>query len=102
MRNLAFTRDAIAGGLVQRAFTAGNSHYRAGDRLAAEAILAMPPSNMRALVENRFIELFPKHEVAGERFIVPADKGHFNVIVGHKLNSAPLSRDEAEDLATRP
>jgi hypothetical protein len=101
MRTLAFHPDAIAGGIVQRAFTSGTDYYRSGQRISGEALRSMPTQNMRALVENRFIELFPTDNNA-ERFIVPAGKGQFHVIAGHKLNSAPLSREDAEDLATRP
>jgi hypothetical protein len=52
------TRD-IGGGIVRRLFTAANHTFRAGDKLTAEQIKAWPAGNRRALIESRFIEVYP-------------------------------------------
>lgn len=52
------TRE-IGGGIVRRLFTAGERTYRAGDHIEADVIKAWPATNRRALIENRFLEVYP-------------------------------------------
>lgn len=52
------TKD-IGGGIVRRTFRSVDTTYRAGEKISAEQIMAWPHSNRRALIENRFIEVYP-------------------------------------------
>lgn len=96
--------DADVGGArVQRYFNharVGKEFHR-GNSLTAAEVLAILPTNRRALAEQGYIEIWPK-AVDAERHVVHNGGGRYDVIAGTKLNGAPLTRDEAEDLATRP
>jgi hypothetical protein len=60
----------------------------------------MPVANRQALIDKRFIEVFPKDATgAGERHIVSAGFGKYHVIEGKKLNEFPLTKQEADALA---
>ena len=52
------TKD-IGGGIVRRVFRSNSKLFMAGERLTAEQIMAWPTANRRALIENRFIEVYP-------------------------------------------
>lgn len=52
------TKD-IGGGVVRRTFRNGDVTLRAGDKLTVDQIMAWPFGNRRALIENRFIEVYP-------------------------------------------
>jgi hypothetical protein len=104
-------KDAeIGGGVVRRRFNmtvpgaAGVVSVVPGTKLAAEQILAMPIGNRRGLVRMGHIDVFPKAAALpdAERHIVHNGGGRYDVIAGVKLNAAVLTREEAEELATRP
>src|SRR6185437_14352844 len=92
----------IGGAKVRRTFTIGARRVFAGDRLTAEELLALPLANRRALTDSNYIDVWPKapngSPANAERHIVSNGFGKFSVIVGHKLNEHPLTKDEAERL----
>lgn len=94
----------IGGARVRRVFRRGDEAMLAGRILTAAEVIAIAPANRRALREAGFIELFPKGPVesVGERHIVHMGGGKYDVIAGRRLNDAPLTKEQAEDLATRP
>jgi hypothetical protein len=94
----------IGGARVRRVFRRGNESLFAGTVLSAAEVVAFAPANRRALREAGFIEIFPRGPVesVGERHIVHMGGGKYDVIKGKKLNDVPLTKDEAEDLATQP
>jgi hypothetical protein len=99
----------IGGARVRRIFRNGDQMLRAGTMLSADQVLSIPPANRRALAEAGFIELYPRPIIESvgigsnaERHIVHMGGGKYDVIAGIKLNDGPLTKDEAEDLATKP
>jgi len=94
----------IGGARVRRLFRRGEETLRAGTMLSASEVIKFAPANRRALVEAGFIEVYPRGPVesVGERHIVHMGGGKYDVIKGVKLNDSPLTKDEAEDLATQP
>jgi hypothetical protein len=92
----------IGGGFVRRSFTNNGAFLKKGDELTPAQIDAM--HNRRALISNEMIAVYPPGGAAaiGERHIVHNGGGRFDVIAGQRLNDRPLSKDEAEELATRP
>jgi hypothetical protein len=96
----------IGGGFVRRAFTDGETLMAVGAPLSAEKINAWP--NRRTLIESGLIAVYPPHGEGAattgpaERHMVHLGRGQYDVIAGTKLNDRPLSKDEAEDLATQP
>lgn len=94
----------VGGARVRRTFTRSGETMRMGQMLSAAEVLAIPITNRRALSDSNFIEVFPRGplESVGENHIVHLGRGQFDVIRGVKLNAAPLTKDDAEELATRP
>lgn len=99
----------IGGARVRRVFTRGTEQLFAGTILSAAEVCAFAPANRRALREAGFIEIFPRGPVESvgvgsdaERHIVHMGGGKYDVIAGVKLNASPLTKEEAEDLATAP
>lgn len=95
----------IGGAFVRLGFTDSAGRFlRAGTRLSAAEVNAM--KNHKALVRIGKIAVFPPSgdapATAGERHIVHNGGGRFDVIAGRRLNDKPLTKDEAEELATRP
>ena len=100
---LHISDDDVGGARVRRIFTAAGRTLRAGDTLTRDEVLAM--RNRRTLAEIGAIEIWPRTMggiADAERHIVHNGGGRFDVIAGHKLNARPLTKDEAEELATRP
>lgn len=100
----------IGGGIARRTFTSGGVRIVAGRRFSGDELRAMPAANRNSLIENRFIEVWPKVDaepaadsqaepVATERFTVSRGFGKYDVVEGFRLNEAPLSKDEAVALA---
>ena len=94
----------IGGARVRRVFSMRGEHLQANRHLSADEVLAIPISNRRALIDAGFLEVYPKRSpvkhVNEARFVIrTGDK--FDVIVGHKLNTEPLSRPDADRLAGR-
>lgn len=100
--------DDIGGARVRRTFTRGAQIMRRGDTLNAEDICSMGANNRRALINAGYIEVWPKSPIqsigsgSGSRHIVYLCRGQYDVIEGRKLNEKPLSKEDAEELATRP
>lgn len=96
--------EQIGGAVVRRRINRGDATpLFPGAHLSREEVLAMPTANRQALVRAEHLWLEPKVvDSVGERHIVHLGRGQYDVIEGKKLNAAPLSKDEAEDLATRP
>jgi len=102
--------DAIGGAVVRRRINRGDrAPLLSGDRLTRDEVLAMPPANRRALVATERLWLLPigKATEAGDDMratshVVQVGKNLFDVIQGVKLNDQPLSKEAAEELATRP
>lgn len=97
----------IGGAYVRRLFTRGKETLTAGRNLSREEVLAIPPVNRRALIDQGKLELYPLaprlEDGAAVKVIAPGEKkGTYNVIAGRIINTAPLTRDEAEELATKP
>lgn len=101
---LQITDQDIGGARVRQKFTRAGEVLFAGKQLTADEVLAIPMANRRALADAGYIEIFPRPPITsvGERHIVHLGRGQYDVIQGLKLNQAPLSKDEAEELATRP
>jgi hypothetical protein len=91
----------IGGARVRRRFSRGTEALLAGHMLTGEEVRGIPVANRRALIDAGFIEVFPHGfgEDAGEKHIVHLGRGQYDVIQGHKLNDAPLTKDEAQQLA---
>lgn len=97
--------DQLGGAKVFRAF----GTYKRGDIIPPDALAAMPMANLRALMDQRFIVAWPLGEgpvpVApvirqGEPHIVQRPgTNRYDVILGEKLNVAPLSKADADRLA---
>ena len=90
----------VGGGVVSRRFTLGGEVLLAGTELTREQLLAMPRSNRRALIENRFLRVWPASVGAGgQRFAIHRGGGAYDVIEGRLLNTEPLTKAQAEALA---
>lgn len=95
----------IGGGYVRRRFTCGGRVRYSGEKLTAEDLAAMPHRNREALIEMRSIDIYPKGDGGSqysERHIVHRGCGKFDVIEGRKLNTEPLTKEQAEALAGTP
>lgn len=97
---VALDRD-IGGGVVVRRFSIGDRPVFVGTRLSRGDILAI--RNRRTLIGGGMIAIHPPTIAErAERHIVHNGGGRYDVIEGRKLNAGPLTKDEAEDLATTP
>lgn len=70
---IALETKEIGGGIVRRLFTSAGHTFRAGDKLTPEQILQWPTGNRRALIESRFIEVYPATDT---REVEPATAGN--------------------------
>ena len=94
----------IGGARVRRVFTMRGKFMKANRRLSADEVLAIPIANRRALIEGQFLEVYPRPSKHNEECFIIRTKGDhdkFDVIAGHKLNTKPLTRAEADRLAGR-
>lgn len=98
----------IGGGKVKRAFNAGGKFLKAGTPLEAAVIMGWPTANRNALIDKKYIEVWPKGSVTTplgsvgpgvERHIVPLGAGQYNVVEGKLLNGKPLKKSAAMALA---
>ena len=104
--------NEIGGGKVLRTFRAGEVQLMRGMTLTQEFIKAMPTSNRQVLIENNYIQVWPKAAAvsppaagpvrAAERHVVALGFGRYNVIAGEILNDKPLNREQAHELAGKP
>lgn len=98
--SLAFSN--IGGGVVRRRFTmAGGRAAMMGEILSAAEVRAIPPRNLRALLDSNALEVWPAapEQAAPERHVVHIGRGLYDVFEGRKLNAEPVSREEAEAIA---
>lgn len=99
----------IGGGKVFRPCTIAGNLRLPGTPLTAEDLAQVRPSNLKAMIDQRYIQVWPKGTDAppiaepGEVMIVPrlGANNRFDVVIGKRLNSAPLSKSEADALAKR-
>ena len=95
----------IGGAVVRRRFDLSGRTVLAGAYISRDQLMKIPAANRRALVNGKFIAPYPRAALAeesGERHVVHRGGGAYDVIVGRKINDTPMSKDEADELATRP
>jgi len=83
----------IGGAVVRRSFNG----KRANTVLSADEVRGIGKPNIRALISGGYLSLFPAPR-GGKRFMRKNDEGMYDVIEGHQINDAPMSRDEAKAL----
>lgn len=106
------TIDQIGSGIVERAITIAGERKMRGHELTHDVLARMPAANRNALIENRFISVFPKSvtvlnravehvpiaDGTGEMHVIAKGFGKWDVIQGTVLGSG-LTREEANALA---
>jgi hypothetical protein len=110
------TIGEIGFGRVERKITVGDEELLRGRELTYEQLAAMPAANRNALIENRFISVFPKgvavrrpdgqvparveivEGASGEMHVIAKGFGRWDVIQGSIVASG-LSKEAAEQLA---
>ena len=101
--------DQIGGARVFRPCNIGGKPRKSGDILDAATLTALPPTNLRTLQDQRYILAWPKPVDAPP---APASEGEphvynrvgtstYDVVLGRRLNTRPLSKTDAEALAAR-
>lgn len=82
-------------------FNVSGKRLKPGTRLTAGEINSF--ANARRLIDAGFIAVYPPAltEDVGERFVVRGYQGHYDVVVGKKINDQPLTKSEADELAAR-
>lgn len=88
----------IGGARVRRAFTACGRRLVSGDLLTGDEVRSLPVANRNALIENRFLEIWPAGPTQGKRFLVHLGRGKYDVIEGRKVNAVSVTKEEAEAL----
>lgn len=95
----------VGGGEVFRPFNLNGTRVPAGTQLTREQLLSMKTANLRGLVDNRYLTVWPESASdsphAGKptkRFIITLGGGKFGVVEGWRLNQEMLTREEAETL----
>jgi hypothetical protein len=95
----------IGGARVRMSFTMKGAMLAKNRHLTADEVLAIPIANRRALADSGYLEVYPKRSAAKPvheaRFVIRTGADKFDVIAGYKVNSEPLSRNEADRLAGR-
>jgi hypothetical protein len=95
----------VAGGMVLRPFTRGTERLPRGYKLSREEVLSIPANTREALISSQALREYARApgEVpsGGQRFVVrnASDPKLYDVVVGARLNTEPLTRDKAEALA---
>lgn len=91
----------VGGGYVRRRFysPSQNHEFLPGEAVTGDQLRGF--RNLTALVEGHYVDVYPAAP-KGERFLVSVGKGLFDVVEGRRLNDLPLSKDDAEELLTRP
>lgn len=88
-----------------RGFRAGDKYLVAGTELSREAILGFAHANRNSLIEKGFLTVWPPHagsnrQGGGERYVISMPFGRgYDVVEGRKLNSEPLTKEQAHELA---
>lgn len=93
-------RTQIGGAVVRRTFSGNGKQYRSGDELSAAELRAMPEANLRALLENEFVQVYPASADTRPktRIMRKVSEGKYQVFEGVYITNAPVSREEAEKL----
>jgi hypothetical protein len=107
-------------GIVERAITIGEQKMMRGFELSHEVLARMPTANRNALIENRFISVFPKGvtvrrqdgatmvaapissdgaSAAGEMHVIAKGFGKWDVIQGTIIAAGLTSKAEAQAVA---
>lgn len=102
--------EDIGGAVVRRRIDRGGlPSLLAGTRLTRDDVLSMPVANRRSLVSTERLWLLPQGgavtataDPRATKHIVQIGKNQYDVIHGVKLNDQPMSKEAAEELATRP
>lgn len=97
---LVIKDENIGGAIVRRTFSDGTKHWKAGEMMTRDQVLAIRRPNRNSLSENHNIDIYPLAPSAepGERFMMGVGKDVYNVVEGRLLNAKPLGRKEAEAL----
>lgn len=95
----------LAGAVVRRPFNQGGSRIYGGAVLSKDAFLAIGYAVRRIFVrEERLTPFYVPDSAAppppGTRHVIHRGGGRYDVVHGIQLNELPLSREEAEALAS--
>ncbi len=98
--------NQLGGARVFRPCNIAGQLRKSGDTLDAETLAAMPKAALRALVDQRFIVPWPKSPLPqdGDDEILIYNRlgtSTYDVVLGKKLNATPLTKVDAEALATK-
>ena len=101
--------NQLGGARVFRPCNIGGQPRKSGDILSAELLAALPRQSLRALQDQRYIVCWPAPADApppsaaeGEPYVYNrVGTSTYDVVLGRRLNSRPLSKTDAEALATR-
>lgn len=99
--------EEIGGAKVFRQMTLFGKVYVRGELVPVELLRKVPKQNLRALMDQRFIVVWPIGEASpqlptGDDEVFVYNRpgtSRYDVIVGRRLNHAPLSKTEADKLA---
>jgi hypothetical protein len=91
----------IGGGRVRHAFTMGSNHLKAGYELSSDMVRSIPSANRNALIDAGMLEVFPRPQGQFDTAPLPLHAfhiggGRFDLIAGRKVNSEPVTREEAD------
>lgn len=98
---MLLAREDIGGGVVRRTFKYGDRTVTSGTKLTRGEILVLPYRNLNALVEKRFIEVYPRiedYQAESKRIVASKGFGKYDVIEGRVIGEG-MSKDAAEALA---
>jgi len=101
--------NQLGGARVFRPCNIGGKWRRAGDVLDAETLAVLPRQSLRALQDQRYIVAWPAPADApppsaaeGEPYVYNrVGTSTYDVVLGRRLNTRPLSKTDAEALAAR-
>lgn len=93
-------RTQLSGAVVRRTFSGNGKQYRAGDELSSAELRALPEANLRALIENEYVQIYPASADVRPRVRImkKVAEGKFHVFEGRYLTNEPVSREKAETL----
>jgi hypothetical protein len=100
--------NQIGGAIVRRVFSSGGKQVTPGTKLSRDEVLLMPAGNRYALVNKKYIDIFPaggddvSMGVKPDRFVISLGFSQFHVIEGKRLTDKPISREQAYALAGQP
>src|SRR6266566_2964134 len=94
----------IGGAQVLRTFVFGDRRMFAGLKLAADELAKIPTNNRNALIDAKYIHVWPRDVVSGglpdehkECHVVARGFGKYDVVQGKRLNKAALTREQAHE-----